>query len=181
MQSQNKNSTHLSSRLKIERITLSAMLAVIALMFTYVETLLPYDLGIPGVKLGLANLVILISLYKMNFRYAFLINMIRVVLASLLFAGIFAMLYSFAGATASLIIMTLLKKTNKFSLIGVSMAGGVFHNFAQLFVAGFIVSNMRIFAYAPILLFSGMVAGILIGIATLIIKEKIPASLWQSQ
>ena len=114
---------------RTRRLTLSAMFATLALIFTYVEVLIPYNLGIPGVKLGLANLVILIALYRMDVRYALMIDLIRILLAGLMFSGLFAMLYSLAGGMISLLVMALLQRTGKFSMIGVSMAGGVSHNF----------------------------------------------------
>lgn len=176
-QSPNNRNFH---HVRTGRITISALLSVVALMFTYVEVLLPYNIGIPGVKLGLANLVIMLALYRINFRYAFVINIVRVILATLLFAGVFAMIYSLAGATISLIIMTLLHKTNKFSMIGVSMAGGVAHNFGQLLVASLVVSNLRMFTYFPVLVFSGIVSGIGIGIIAYIIDKKVPPHIWRT-
>ena len=97
--------------------------------------------GIPGIKLGLANLVPLVIMYRMDARYAFAANLIRVLLAGLLFSGLFAALYSLAGSCVSFLIMYLAKKTDRFSIIGVSMAGGVFHNLGQLAVAIILVSG----------------------------------------
>ena len=93
---------------RTRRLTMSAMYATLALIFTYVEFLIPYSVGIPGVKLGLANLVIIIALYEMDFRYAMAINLMRIALSGLLFSGVFAMFYSLAGGVISLIIMWLL-------------------------------------------------------------------------
>ena len=107
---------------------LTGLLAALALIFSYVEALVPFNAGVPGIKLGLANLVPLIILYRLDARYAFAANLIRVFLAGLLFSGIFAALYSLAGSVTSFLVMYLLKKTNLFSMIGVSTAGGVFHN-----------------------------------------------------
>ena len=143
---------------RTRRLTLSAMFATLALIFTYVEVLIPYNLGIPGVKLGLANLVILIALYRMDVRYALMIDLIRILLAGLMFSGLFAMLYSLAGGMISLLVMALLQRTGKFSMIGVSMAGGVSHNFGQLLVAALVVTNARMFVYFPVLVFSGIAA-----------------------
>lgn len=165
--------------LRTKRLTMSAMFATLALIFTYVEVLIPYNLGVPGVKLGLANLVIIIALYEMDFKYAMTINIIRIMLSGLLFAGVFAMLYSLAGGVLSLIVMWALKKTGKFSMIGVSMAGGVIHNMGQLLVAAFVVSNLRMFVYFPILVFSGIAAGICIGIVSYIIDQRVPKQLFR--
>ncbi len=160
-------------------LALSAMFACLALIFSYVEAVIPFNIGIPGVKLGLANLVIIIALYEMNFRYALVINVIRILISGLLFSGIFGALYSLAGGLLSLVVMWALKKTGIFSMVGVSMAGGVAHNMGQLLVAAAIVSNLRMFLYFPILMFSGLITGILIGIAAHIINQKVPKSLFR--
>ena len=138
------------------------MFACLALIFSYVEAIIPFNAGIPGVKLGIANLVVIIALYEMNFRYAFAINALRILISGLLFSGVFGALYSLAGGFLSLCVMWLLKKTNLFSMIGVSMAGGVAHNMGQLLVAALVVSNLKMFLYFPILMFSGIASGIMI-------------------
>ena len=142
------------------RIALTGLLAALALIFSYVEVLFPFNAGIPGIKLGLANLVPLIIMYRLDARYAFAANLIRVLLAGLLFSGLFAALYSLAGSCVSFLIMYLLKKTDRFSIIGVSMAGGVFHNLGQLAVAILLVSGPQLIHYMPVLILSGMIAGI---------------------
>ena len=129
------------------RIALTGLLAALALIFSYVEVLFPLNAGIPGIKLGLANLVPLVIMYRMDARYAFAANLIRVLLAGLLFSGLFAALYSLAGSCVSFLIMYLLKKTDRFSIIGVSMAGGVFHNLGQLAVAILLVSGPQLIHY----------------------------------
>ena len=121
------------------RIAASAMFAALALIFSYIEAILPLSTGIPGVKLGIANLVVILALYNMNFRYAMGINVIRILVAGLLFNGLFGALYSLAGGVVSLTIMGLLKRTGLFSMAGVSMAGGVAHNMGQLLVASALV------------------------------------------
>lgn len=157
-------------------VALSALLAALALIFSYIEAILPLSVGIPGVKLGIANLVILTALYLLGFRYAMIINVLRILIAGLLFNGFFGAMYSLAGGVLSLIIMALLKKTHLFSTIGISMAGGVAHNLGQLLVAALIVSTMKLFYYFPVLLFSGMISGILIGILTHLILKKLPSN-----
>ena len=156
-----------------KRLTFSALLTTLALMLSYIEAIIPFNFGVPGIKLGLANLVVLIALYKLDARYAFTINALRIVLAGLLFTSPFAMLYSLAGGIFSLLVMWLLKKTDLFSIIGVSMAGGVAHNMAQLFVASILVENMRMFIFFPILVFSGIVTGIGIGICAYYVNERV--------
>ena len=165
--------------LKTVRMTTSALLATTALLFSYIEILIPYNAGIPGVKLGLANLAIIIALYKMDIKYAVSINLIRILLAGLLFTGIFAMFYSLAGGMLSLLVMYLLKRTDKFSMIGVSMAGGVAHNLGQLTVAALIVENAKMYVYFSVLVFSGIFFGIMIGIVAYIIEKKLPRSIFR--
>ncbi|MDY3926653.1 MAG: Gx transporter family protein, partial [Anaerotignum sp.] len=118
----------------------------------------------PGVKLGLANVIIIIMMYFMDTKSAFFVSLIRVVLSGLLFAGFAGLLYSLAGAMLSFAVMALLKKTDKFSIVGVSIAGGVFHNVGQIIVAALAVENVKMAYYLPFLLVSGVVTGMLIGI-----------------
>lgn len=162
------------------KITLSAVLSALALIFSYIEAIIPFNAGIPGIKLGIANLVILVCLYTLGFRYTLAINLVRILVAGLLFNGFFGALYSLAGGILSLLIMVLLKKTGLFSPVGISMAGGVAHNTGQLLVAALIVSNMKLFIYFPVLLFSGLISGIFIGILTYLILKKIPIHLFDS-
>lgn len=162
------------------RVALTGMMASLALIFSYVEVLFPFNAGIPGVKLGLANLVPLIILYRLDARYAFAANLIRVILAGLLFSGLFAALYSLAGSLTSFLVMYLLKKTRLFSVIGVSTAGGVFHNLGQLTVAMLAVSGPQLIHYMPVLIISGMIAGIIVGIGASILLDRIPEKLFRA-
>lgn len=162
------------------RVGLTGMMASLALIFSYVEVLFPFNAGIPGVKLGLANLVPLIILYRLDARYAFAANLIRVILAGLLFSGLFAALYSLAGSLTSFLVMYLLKKTRLFSVIGVSTAGGVFHNLGQLIVAMLAVSGPQLIHYMPVLIISGMIAGIIVGIGASILLDRIPEKLFRA-
>ena len=159
---------------RTRRIAVSAMFAALALIFSYIEAILPLSTGIPGVKLGIANLVVILALYNMNFRYAMGINVIRILVAGLLFNGLFGALYSLAGGVVSLTVMWLLKRTDLFSMAGVSMAGGVAHNMGQLLVASALVSNLKMFVYLPVLMFSGIAAGILIGITASVVNGRVP-------
>ena len=159
-----------------EKLTMSALLAALALIFSYIEVLIPFNPGIPGIKLGIANLVIIIALYYLGPRYALTVNFVRILIAGLLFNGLFGALYSLAGALLSLTVMVTLKKTGIFSVTGVSMAGGVAHNLGQLLVAAFLVSNIKIFVYFPVLLFSGMICGTAIGCLSYLILRKLPGT-----
>ena len=148
------------------KVAYFGLFTALALIFSYVEMLIPFHIGIPGVKLGLANLIIVIGLYKIDITQVYLLAVTRVVLAGFMFGNMFSILYILAGGILSVTVMYLLKKTKKFSLIGVSIAGGVFHNIGQLIVAMFTVSSLNIAYYAPVLIVAGLLTGLLIGIAS---------------
>ena len=174
MSSQVKKNPAGRSSDRVRKLAFSAMFASLALIFSYVEVLIPVPVPVPGVKLGIANLVILIAIYRLGFRYAFTINCVRIVMSGLLFSGVFGMIYSFAGGILSIIIMYLLYRTKLFSMVGVSMAGGVAHNLGQLATACLIVSNVKLMSYFALLLVSGLISGILIGILAYIIERRLP-------
>ncbi len=180
--SQRKSPQRKSSRRKlsqpagrIQSLAFSAMFAALALIFSYIEALIPIPIPVPGVKLGVANLVIIIALYRMGFRRALSINCVRIALAGLLFSGVFGMIYSFAGGVLSLIVMQLLKRTGLFSMVGVSMAGGAIHNLGQLIAACLVVSTPSLMSYFSLLLFTGLIGGILIGILAYTVERRLPA------
>lgn len=164
---------HAAASERTRKLATSAVLASLGLIFSYIEAILPFSFGIPGIKLGIANLVVIIALYTLGSSYALSINVIRILVAGLLFNGLFGAMYSLAGALLSFWVMLLLKKTNLFSIIGVSMAGGVIHNVGQLLIAAVMISNLKIFFYFPILLFSGMITGILIGIISHFVLRRL--------
>lgn len=149
------------------------MLAAVALIFSYIEAVIPFSVGIPGVKLGFANIVIVFTLYRFDGRYAFAVNLVRILLAGLLFGSVFSALYALAGGMISLCAMILLKKGSVFSVTGVSMAGGVFHNLGQLAVAACVVQTAQVVIYFPVLIFSGIAAGIVNGIAVQLCLNRI--------
>ena len=142
------------------KIPYYGLFAALAILMGYVEFMIPVPVPIPGVKLGLANVIVIIMLYFMDAKSAFFVSLIRVLLSGLLFAGFASM----AGALCSFAVMVLLQKTGKFSMIGVSVAGGIFHNVGQIVVASLVVQNVRMAYYLPFLLVSGVVTGVLIGI-----------------
>ena len=136
--------------------------------------MVPMPVPIPGIKLGLANLVILLAIYRLGFKYALAINCIRIFVTGLLFTGAFGILYSLAGGLLSLLVMYLLYRTGIFSMVGVSMAGGVAHNLGQLLTACLIMSNIRLMSYFAVLLFAGMGSGILMGIVAWLVCQRLP-------
>lgn len=135
-----------------------------ALILSYVESLIPFYFGVPGVKLGLANLAVLLALYRYGWKEALALNLARVFLSGFLFGNLFMVMYSLAGAFNSFLMMCLLKKAKGFSIIGVSMAGGVCHNIGQVLVAYFVTKTAGIVFYLPVLLAAGLVTGLLIGL-----------------
>ncbi|MTS22972.1 Gx transporter family protein [Sellimonas intestinalis] len=137
----------------------------LALIFSYIETLIPFQIGIPGVKLGLANLVIVIALYRMPVGEVYLLSGVRVVLTGFLFGNLMSILYSLAGGILSLTVMWGMKRIRSVSILGVSIAGGVFHNIGQLLAAALMVETYGVFSYLPVLLISGLLTGFVIGLA----------------
>ncbi|MGP1570241.1 MAG: Gx transporter family protein [Eubacteriales bacterium] len=163
----------MQSQINTKKLTSSALIASLALIMSYVEFLIPMPFPIPGIKLGIANLAILIALYKLGPSYALPINLLRIAIAGLLFTGLFSTLYAASGALLSFVVMIFLKNTDKFSIVGVSMAGSVAHNLGQLLIASFIMSTPHLLYYFPVLLFSGMLTGILIGICAYELLKKL--------
>ena len=147
-----------------KKVAMAGMFTALAMIFSYVEVLIPINLGIPGMKLGLANLVVVVTLYTMGAPMAFAVSMIRIVLVSATFGSLSAMLYSLAGGLLSFAGMILLRKIPNFSMVGVSVAGGILHNMGQLIVAMAVVENIHLVSYLPPLMIAGTVTGMLIGI-----------------
>lgn len=137
----------------------------LAMIFSYLESLIPLPIGIPGIKLGLANLLIVVALYKIGTREAFAISVVRIVLSGFIFANLFSIIYSLAGGILSFVVMCLLKKRETFSVYGVSLAGGVFHNIGQMLIAMLIVETASVAYYAPVLMIAGVITGLIIGAA----------------
>lgn len=149
------------------------LFAAVAIIFGYVESLIPFFAGIPGIKLGLANLAVLFILETYTWKEAALVSAVRIVVIGFLFGNMFTIIYSLAGAALSLFVMTLMKKSSGFSILGISVAGGVSHNIGQLMVGALIVENTSLLYYAPVLLISGVVTGLLIGLLTKEVTKRI--------
>lgn len=149
------------------------MLVAIAFVLSYIEAMIPIPIGIPGAKIGLANIAVLVALYLFGEKEAFGVSIIRLLLAAFTFGSITAFLYSLGGMVCSLLMMILLRKTKRFSIVSVSCIGGVMHNFGQLLVAFFILQSNALWAYLPILILTGVVSGLVIGIIGGILMERI--------
>lgn len=149
------------------------LFAAVAIIFGYIESLIPVFAGIPGIKLGLANLSTLFILEKYSFREAALVSTIRILVIGFLFGNLFSIFYSFAGSLLSLTTMTFFLKKFHFSTIGVSILGGVSHNIGQLLIASLIVENTAVFYYIPPLLISGIITGAVIGMLTQEVSKRV--------
>lgn len=151
--------------MKTKDVAFLGLLLAVTLILSYAETLIPLPVsGIPGIKLGLANLSIVLALEEFGERKALLIDLLKVVLTGFLFGTMSTILYALCGAMVSLLIMILLRKTGIFSVVGISIGGGIFHNLAQLLLAGIIIESYSVVSYIPFLLISGVVTGAMIGI-----------------
>ncbi|MBR4474003.1 MAG: Gx transporter family protein [Oscillospiraceae bacterium] len=159
--------------MKTQKLTVMALTTAIALILSFIESQIPAFVAIPGVKMGLPNIAIVYALYRLGWKEAAAISLVRVVLVSLLFGSIASFFYSFAGAVLSLLGMTLLKKTEKFTEIVVSVAGGVLHNIGQIGMASIILETDALRYYLPFLLVSGILAGVVIGLLSGILIRRI--------
>ena len=153
-------------RITTKKLTLLSLFTAIALILSYLESLLPpLSAFFPGVKMGLANIAILFTLYRYGVKEAAAVSFIRLILSSVLFGSVATLLYGAAGAALSLITMTLLRRLSLFSAVGVSVVGGVMHNLGQIGVAILLLETAEIGYYLPVLLLSGILSGVLVGIS----------------
>lgn len=149
------------------------LFAAVAIIFGYVESLFPVFVTVPGIKLGIANLMILLMLYLYTWKEAAVVSVVRILVIGFLFGNLFSIAYSIAGAAISLCVMVGVKRIPGFSMAGVSLAGGVSHNIGQLLVAMAIVENFSLLYYLPALLISGVITGLLIGLVTAQVYPRI--------
>lgn len=146
------------------KVAVFGVFTSLALILSYVELLIPINFGIPGMKLGLANLLVVILLYKGCPRDALLLSVIRILLSGLIFGNMFSIFYSLGGGLLSLAVMIFLKRTGQFTVTGVSLGGGASHNVGQLLIAMFVVQTYQVGYYLPVLLIAGVITGAVIGI-----------------
>ena len=157
-----------------KKIALLGVLTSVALVLSYLEALLPpISTAAPGIKMGLPNIIIVFLLYKFGLKEALTVSAIRVFVVALLFGNVMTLAYSVAGAVLSLALMTLFKKLNLFSIIGVSIIGGISHNLGQILVAIFLFDTIQIGYYMIILAITGTIAGVVIGIIGSILVKKL--------
>jgi len=162
-----------------KKIAKIGMMVAVAFVLSYIEAMLPLDIGIPGVKAGFSNIVVVFSLFCSSPLTAFGIAVVRIVLCGLTFGSLASMMYSFAGGILSFIVMLALKKTGKFSVYGVSVAGGVFHNTGQILVAMAVLKSSLLLYYLPFLLVAGVAAGIIVGILAGILVKRLGGIVWE--
>lgn len=149
------------------------MLVALACVFSFIEAMIPISIGVPGVKLGLANLVTMIALYSLSLQGTILVSVVRVLLTGAMFGGMSVILYSMAGCTVSLLCMVLAKKTRRFSMVGVSVLGGIGHNLGQMLVAVMVMENTNLWYYFSVLMLAGIIAGSVIGLLGGIILKRL--------
>ncbi len=144
------------------RITYIALLTALAAVFGYIESLFPIPVPIPGIKLGISNIAVLFALYKMNKSDAFFVMLLKVIICALLFSGMSGFLYSLSGGLMSFFAMCIFKRAG-LSVVGTSMAGGVFHNLGQITAAAVMLSSLGAFCYFPVLMIAGLIVGTAVG------------------
>ena len=159
--------------MRTKKLTTLALLTAAAMILSYIESLLP-SVGVPGVKMGLANIAVIFALFRLGWKSALAVSMVRVFMVSMLFGSMGALLYSLSGAALSLGVMALLRKTDRFSTVGVSVAGGVAHNAGQILMAMLLLGTARLVYYYPILVISGVAGGILTGLTAALLIKRIP-------
>ena len=155
------------------KIAFLGLFVALAFVLSYIEYMLPLNIGIPGAKIGLANLVVMVALYTVGDKNAIALSIIRVVLVGLTFGNISMMMYSLAGAALSLCVMLTAKKLGKLSVTGVSVLGGVFHNIGQIIVAMLVLETQSLLYYLPFLIVIGTITGVLIGFVANLITARV--------
>ncbi|MBE6997981.1 MAG: Gx transporter family protein [Ruminococcaceae bacterium] len=160
--------------MKTKTVALTGLLIALALILSYLESLVPLSFAVPGIKLGLPNLVIVFALYRLRPATAAAISLLRVALVALLFGSVLSLAYSAAGAVLSYCVMLLLRRTGRFGCTGVSVAGAVAHNLGQIAAAAVLLQTASLTWYLPVLCLSGTVAGVCIGLLAALLVKRIP-------
>lgn len=166
--------TKISMKQKTQTLALLGLCTAAAMILSYVESFIPSIT--PGLKIGLPNVVIVFVLYRAGWPAAAAVSLVRVGLTAILFGSVMSLAYGLAGAVLSLLVMALLRRLHFFSVVGVSVAGGVSHNAAQILVATAVMQTTQIVYYLPVLIIGGTIAGTLIGIAGGILISRLPGS-----
>ena len=159
--------------MKTKKVAFLGMCVALSMILSFVESQIPPLVAVPGVKVGLPNIVMVFMLYKIGAKETAIVSIIRVILVGFLFGTPLSMIYSLVGAALSLIGMIILKKTNLFAPVTVSVVGGILHNVGQILTACFVMDTAEIAYYLPVLFISGTIAGILIGLTTAMILKRL--------
>lgn len=157
--------------MKSKNVAFCGVFTALAMIFSYIEAMLPISLGVPGAKPGFANIAILIVLYTVGAKPAFYVDILRIVLTNILFGNMASFIFAMSGGLLSVIVMILLKRINRFSIAGVSVAGGVSHNIGQIIAAAAVTKTPGIAYYLPVLLVMGVITGVINGCVAGIIKK----------
>ena len=167
-----------NEKTNVKKTALYGLIIAAALVLSWIESQIPPFFPIPGMKIGLTNIIVVLTLYKLGSSSAMAANVLRIALVSMLFGGIMSMLYSLAGGMLSTVVMILLKKTGKFKTVTVSIAGGISHNIGQILVAMLALNTSGIAWYLAALWFTGMASGTLIGILSNELIKRLPDKLF---
>ena len=159
---------------RTQTIALMSLLTAIALILGYIDRFIPVVSGVPGVKLGLGNTVLLYAIYLMDKRRAVILMLAKVLLSGFIFAGVSAMMYALAGGVLSLVAMLAARKIRGVGVVGVSVTGAVFHNVGQIGLAALIVRTSALFGYLPVLLVAGVGTGIATGVIAKLVMQHLP-------
>ena len=157
------------------KVSSLGLLAALAMIIGYIESLIPFSLIIPGMKLGLCNLVIVYVIYRYSIKEALMVSLVRILVIGFLFGNMMSIAFSAGGSIVSIISMGLLKKTDRFSVCGVSVFGGCAHNIGQLIVALSVIPFRAVLAYMPFLTLAGSVTGMFIGIISMLMIKRLDA------
>lgn len=158
---------------KVKNIAMCGVLTTLAMIFSYIDSLISIPIPVPGVRLGISNIVIITALYIVGVKEAMIVNILRIVLTSILFSNATSFWFSITGGMLSIIVMILLKKIELFSIVGISVAGGVSHNIGQIIAAVIIMETHAILYYLPVLLITGTVAGIVVGVVAAMVLKRL--------
>lgn len=164
---------------RANKVAMRGLLIAVAFVLSWLEAQIPAFFAMPGMKLGLTNLVVLIALYKLSWKDALILNLIRIVLVGFTFGTVMSMQFSLAGGMLSSLLMILMKKSGKFHTLTVSVAGGVFHNIGQTLVAMLVLDSAYVLYYLPVLWVTGLGAGAVIGILCGLVVKKLPDSMFR--
>ena len=161
-----------------KKIAMLGLCTAVALVLAYIESILPPVFhAVPGIKIGLPNIIIIFILYRYGLKEAAVVSLVRMVAVSFMFGNLMALIYSFAGGFLSMLVMVLLKKSKLLSVVGVSVAGGVFHNVGQILMAMLFLGTTELGYYLIVLTVTGILSGIFVGLCGAIIVKRIPNKL----